>query len=79
MVRTRTIKEAYAYFKEADPNTAVTENFIRKLLITGKVPCVKVGRKFLVTLEALEEYLNGQILDIDQDEVPNPKHYTMKW
>ena len=57
MVRTRTIREAAAYFRESDPDTCLTETAIRTLLRTGVVPCAHVGRKYLVTLESLERYL----------------------
>ncbi len=57
MIRTRTIKEAAAYFRENDPQTCLTETAIRTLLRTGKVPCARVGKKYLVTIEALEDYL----------------------
>lgn len=43
MVRTRTIKEAAAYFREEDPQTCLTEAAIRTLLRSGAVPSVKVG------------------------------------
>ncbi len=59
MVRTRTIKEAAAYFREHDPQTCLTETAIRTLLRTGKVPCARVGKKYLVTIEALEDYLRS--------------------
>jgi excisionase family DNA binding protein len=59
MLHTRTIREAAMHFKEADPQTALTESAIRRLLRTGEVPSVRVGKKYLVTLEALEEYLRG--------------------
>ena len=45
MVRTRTIREAAAYFQETDPHTSLTETAIRTLLRTGAVPCARVGRK----------------------------------
>ena len=57
MIRARTIKDAAAYFKSVDPQTALTEYAIRTLLRTGKVPCVRMGKKYLVTIEALETYL----------------------
>ena len=60
MVRTRTIREATAYFQENDPQTCLTETAIRTLLRTGAVPSVRVGRKYLVTVEALEAYLTGE-------------------
>lgn len=59
MIRTRTIKEAAAYFRECDPQTCLTETAIRTLLRTGKVPCARVGKKYLVTIEALEDYLRS--------------------
>lgn len=50
VVHTRTIREAVAYFQEADPHTSLTETAIRTLLCTGAVPSARVGRKYLVTL-----------------------------
>lgn len=47
MVRTRTIKEAAAYFREEDPQTCLTETAIRTLLRSGAVPSVKVRRSTL--------------------------------
>ena len=61
MIRTRTIREAAAYFKERDPNTCLTETAIRTLLRSGAVPCARVGKKYLVTIEALEVYLAGSL------------------
>lgn len=59
MVHAKTIREVAAYFREQDPKTSLTETAIRTLLRTGAVPSVKVGKKYLVTLEALESYLTG--------------------
>ena len=61
MVRTRTIKEAAAYFHAEDPQTCLTETAIRTLLRSGAVPSVRVGKKYLVSLDALEGYLTGEI------------------
>lgn len=73
MVRARTIKEAAAYFREADPATSLTETAIRTLLRTGAVPSVRVGKKYLVTVEALEAYLTGEIGPMPQEDVPHSK------
>lgn len=59
MLHTRTIREAAAWFKSQDPQTSLTETAIRTLVRSGKVPSVRVGKKYLVTLEALEMYLTG--------------------
>lgn len=59
MPRMRTINEAARYVKATDPETALTETAIRRLLITGAVPSVRVGVKYLIDLDALEAFLAG--------------------
>lgn len=58
-MRARTIREAASYFRETDPQTCLTETAIRRLIRSETVPSVRVGRKYLVTVEALEAYLSG--------------------
>ena len=60
-MRARTIREAATYFRAADPQTCLTETAIRRLISSGTVPSARVGRKYLVTVEALEAYLAGDI------------------
>lgn len=55
--RMRTIDEAYAEIKSLDNHTAITKNFIRTLIVSGKVPSVMAGRKYLVNIETLLSYL----------------------
>ncbi len=55
--RMRTVAEATAEIKAADPNTGVTEYHIRQLAISGVLPRVKAGRKMLINLDVLIEYL----------------------
>lgn len=74
MVRTRTIKEAAAYFRETDPATSLTETAIRTLLRTGAVPSIRIGKKYLVTIEALESYLTGETEPMPQESPPCSKH-----
>lgn len=78
MVRTRTIREAAAYFRESDPQTCLTETAIRTLLRTGVVPSARVGRKYLVTTEALEAYLEGSVGPEKTVEVPLVKQWQIK-
>ena len=73
MVRTRTIREAAAYFQETDPHTCLTETAIRTLLRTGAVPSARVGRKYLVTIEALEAYLEGSVGPVKTAKAPARK------
>ena len=44
MIRTRTIREAAAYFKETDPDTCLTETAIRTLLRTGRFPVLALEK-----------------------------------
>ena len=60
-MRARTIREAASYFHETDPQTCLTETAIRRLIRSGAVPSIRVGRKYLVTVEALEAYLSGAV------------------
>ncbi|MGN0488379.1 MAG: hypothetical protein ACI4HO_03845 [Ruminococcus sp.] len=62
--RMRTIKEAAAEIKAMDPNTAVTEYHIRQLALTGVIPRVKAGRKYLINLDMLIEYMENPTAEI---------------
>lgn len=57
--RMRTVSEAAAEIKAADPNTAITEYHIRQLALSGVLPRIKAGRKLLINLDALIEYLTN--------------------
>jgi len=61
MPRMRTISEAAKYIREADPATALTETAIRRLIVTGELPCVRIGVKYLLDLDVLEGYLSGRV------------------
>lgn len=57
MPRMRTIEQAAAELRQADPCTALTKNAIRQLVLSGTVPAVMIGNKRLVCMEQLEKYL----------------------
>jgi len=59
MPRMRTIREALLHVRTTDPETALTETALRRLLITGTVPSVRVGVKYLINLDALDAFLAG--------------------
>lgn len=61
--RMRTVPEAAAEIKASDPNTAITEYHIRQLALSGVLPRVKAGRKLLINLDALIEYLTDPTAD----------------
>ena len=66
-----------AYYKERDPGTCLTETAIRTLIRKGEIPYAKVGKKYLITIEALEEYLRGTQRREEEMEVELPKQKTV--
>ena len=59
-MRMRTIREAFEYIATTDPETAITQYALRRLVISGEIPSVRIGNKYLVALEAIDEYLQGK-------------------
>ena len=55
-MKLRAPRAAAAWFKERDPDTAVSEAYIRRLIIDGEIPCVRNGCKQLVDCEQVEKY-----------------------
>ncbi len=63
--RMRTPAEAIREIKREDPESGITEHFIRKLARDGKISSVMAGRKLLVNLDSALAYLMG-------DTMPTP-------
>ena len=57
--RMRTVKEAAAEIKQLDAHTAMTEWRIRELALSGVLPRVQAGKKLLINLDTLFEYLEN--------------------
>lgn len=55
--RMRTIRACYNLIKQEDPDTGVTINYVRQLAVSGKIPTVKAGNKYLINYDLLCEYL----------------------
>lgn len=55
----RLISECYQLLKEKDPNTAITLCGLRRLVNSGAIPSVKVGKKALIDYEQLLDYLSN--------------------
>lgn len=58
--RMRTVKQCIEYFKSEDPQTSLTEYYINGLVKQEKVPVFYAGRKRLVNLDKLIEYLSNE-------------------
>lgn len=59
MPRMRTINEAHRSIKEADPDTSLSPFAIRRLILTGAIPSIMSGNKYLIDLDVLESYLSN--------------------
>lgn len=65
MARMRTIKDAYAAIKQSDPETCLTLYALRCKVISGEIPSVKAGRKYLINIDLLDEYLNSPCAPVE--------------
>ena len=52
----RTIDAGFDELKRKDPKTAVTRSGFRRLVVSRQISSVRVGKKYLVDLDAVEEY-----------------------
>lgn len=70
-MRMRTIDAAHAELVAADPGCELTKTALRRLVISGRVPSVRIGEsrngKYLVDVDKLEENL---FRALDSDPVP---------
>jgi len=61
MERLRTIKETITELKANDPGCQLTEWALRQLVKEEKIPVIKAGKKSLLSIEAVERYVNDQL------------------
>lgn len=61
--RMRTVSEASQELKTLDPHTAMTPYHIRRLCLDGVLPTVKAGKKILLDLNMLIEYMQNPTAD----------------
>lgn len=59
VARMRTIDAGFDELKRQDPETAITRTGFRRMVVSGKIKSVKVGRKYLVDLDAVESYFKA--------------------
>jgi len=59
MPRMRLLKEAYAEIKETDPNTALTMYTLRRMVLSGIIPHLRVGSRILINMDTLNDCLNS--------------------
>lgn len=59
MPRIRTIKESIRFIKDQDPESCISEWWLRQLIKSDKIKCHRAGNRYLVDMDQLEEYLKN--------------------
>ena len=59
MTRVRTIDAAFAEIKRLDPDTAISRTGLRRLVVSRRIRSFRVGNKYLVDLDTVEEYFRS--------------------
>lgn len=67
----RGIKQAITELKQNDPETALTEKALRRLVLTGAIPSVKIGKKYLINMDILNNYLFSGSCDSEKVSAHN--------
>lgn len=57
--RMRTAHDAFVLLKSEDPNTAVSENAVRRIYKQGLIPIVENGRRKYADYDVLRDYLSN--------------------
>ena len=57
----RTIGQIHAEMLASDPKCALTLSALRRLVRSGAIRSCRIGTKYLVTHEAVAEFLTGSI------------------
>ena len=58
-MRIRTIREAHKELRAADPNSNLGLGTLYRLVSDGVIPSTRVGKRYLIDLDKLSDYLNG--------------------
>ena len=66
-MRMRTIKQAYEAMVEEDPGCCLTMTALWRKVVSGEIPSVKAGTKYLIDIDRLEKFLfpsDSQKMDV---------------
>lgn len=75
--KNRTINQIYDAIKAKDPETALTKTALRRLIVTGAIPSVKIGIKYLADEENVWRFLRGELKQIQREPEP-PQYGTIR-
>lgn len=72
----RGIRQAVEELRAADTDTALTEHALRRLILSGELPSVRCGTKYLVNMDVLTEYLYNGTRGGDEFATPGIRKIT---
>ena len=70
MLRMRLLKEAYSEIKANDPHTALSFYSLKRMVLSGQIPHIRVGSRYLINMDLLNEYLTTP----HPEQVPDEPH-----
>jgi hypothetical protein len=66
-MKMRSISEAFSELKSVDPKTALTLSGLRRLVNSGMIPSIKIGRRILVDYDSLVHHLKHPMPEQNSD------------
>ena len=69
MRRIRNISGALTEIKSQDPDSPISENFLRRLIKYGNIPCVRSGRWIFIDMDVLDDYLRNPQTNCEYTEM----------
>lgn len=74
MKHIRTIAEAANWVKQQDPDSALTKTAIRGLILEGILPYDRIGDKYILALESLDELVEQATMPAPSSELHDEPH-----
>ena len=70
MAKYRTIQQAYECIKAQDADTAITYHALRQLVVSGQIPSMRIGKKYVIDLDVLSTFMVAQVSQNHLDFTP---------
>ena len=71
MAKYRTIQQAYECIKALDADTAITYHALRHLVVSGQMPSMRIGKKYVIDLDALFAFMGAKVSQSQLDFMSN--------
>ena len=71
MAKYRTIQQAYECIKALDADTAITYHALRQLVVSGQIPSMRIGKKYVIDLDVLSACIGAKVSQSQLDFMSN--------